>query len=41
MNENKKVNMGMSLYELNKQIMAQLPPQDKVTMNHNWNVIGD
>lgn len=30
-----------NLYELNKQVMAQLPPQDEVTMNHNWNVIGD
>lgn len=30
-----------SLYELNKQVMAQLPPQDSDTMNHNWNVIGD
>lgn len=34
------VEMG-TLYELNKQIMAQLPPQDKDTMNHNWTVIGD
>ena len=30
-----------SLYELNKQIMAQLPPQDENTMSHNWTVIGD
>lgn len=30
-----------NLYELNKQIMAQLPPQDKNIMNHNWTVIGD
>jgi hypothetical protein len=28
------VEMG-TLYELNKQIMAQLPPQDEDTMNHN------
>lgn len=35
-----EVEMG-TLYELNKQIMSQLPPQDKNTMNHNWNVIGD
>jgi hypothetical protein len=24
-----------NLYELNQQIMAQLPPQDQDTMNHN------
>lgn len=24
-----------TLYELNKQVMAQLPPQDKNIMNHN------
>lgn len=30
-----------NLYELNKQIMAQLPPQSDDIMNHNWNVIGD
>lgn len=24
-----------NLYELNQQIMAQLPPQDQNTMNHN------
>ena len=24
-----------NLYELNKQVMAQLPPQDKDTMNRN------
>ena len=30
-----------TLYELNKQIMAQLPPQSNDIMNHNWNVIGD
>lgn len=24
-----------SLYELNKQVMAQLPPQDSDMMNHN------
>lgn len=30
-----------NLYELNQQIMAQLPPQDQNTMNHNWTVIGD
>ena len=24
-----------NLYELNKQVMAQLPPQDEVIMNHN------
>lgn len=24
-----------TLYELNKQIMSQLPPQDKNIMNHN------
>lgn len=35
MSEEKIVNTGMSLYELNKQVMAQLPPQDKATMNHN------
>lgn len=35
-----EVEMG-TLYELNKQIMSQLPPQDKNTMNHNWTVIGD
>jgi hypothetical protein len=28
------VEMG-TLYELNKQIMAQLPPQDEDIMNHN------
>lgn len=41
MSEEKIVNTGMSLYELNKQVMAQLPPQDEATMNHNWSVIGD
>lgn len=41
MNENKKVNMGMSLYELNKQVMAQLHPQDEVIMSHNWDAISD
>lgn len=30
-----------NLYELNKQIMAQLPPQSEAIMNHNWTVIGD
>lgn len=30
-----------SLYELNQQIMAQLPPQDEAIMNYNWTVIGD
>lgn len=35
-----EVEMG-TLYELNKQVMAQLPPQDTATMSHNWNVIGD
>ena len=30
-----------TLYELNKQIMAQLPPQSKDMMNHNWTIIGD
>jgi len=35
-----EVEMG-TLYELNKQVMAQLPPQDEATMNHNWTVIGD
>lgn len=30
-----------NLYELNKQIMSQLPPQDKNVMDHNWTVIGD
>lgn len=34
------VEMG-TLYDLNKQVLAQLPPQDKDTMNYNWNVIGD
>lgn len=34
------VEMG-TLYELNKQVMAQLPPQDQEIMNHNWTVIGD
>lgn len=41
MSEEKIVNTGMSLYELNKQVMSQLPPQDEMTMAHNWNVIGD
>ena len=35
-----EVEMG-TLYDLNKQVMAQLPPQDENTMAHNWNVIGD
>lgn len=35
-----EVEMG-TLYELNKQVMAQLPPQSAATMAHNWNVIGD
>lgn len=26
--EKKEINAGISLYELNKQVMAQLPPQD-------------
>lgn len=30
-----------NLYELNKQVMSQLPPQSVDIMNHNWNVIGD
>lgn len=34
------VEMG-TLYELNKQVMAQLPPQSEDRMNHNWTVIGD
>lgn len=29
-----EVEMG-TLYELNKQVMAQLPPQDTATMSHN------
>lgn len=29
-----EVEMG-TLYELNKQVMAQLPPQDEAIMNHN------
>jgi len=35
MSEEKIVNTGMSLYELNKQVMSQLPPQDEMTMAHN------
>ena len=35
-----EVEMG-TLYDLNKQIMLQLPPQNKTTMDYNWNVIGD
>lgn len=35
-----EVELG-TLYDLNKQIMAQLPPQDEITMSHNWTVIGD
>ena len=35
-----EVEMG-TLYELNKQVMAQLPPQDEVVMSHNWEVISD
>jgi hypothetical protein len=34
------VEMG-TLYELNKQVMAQLPPQDESTLRRNFNVIGD
>lgn len=30
-----------NLYELNKQVMAQLPPQNEALLNRNWNVIGD
>lgn len=30
-----------NLYELNKQIMAQLPPQNENLLNCNWTVIGD
>lgn len=30
-----------TLYKLNQQVMAQLPPQDEDTMNHNWTIIGD
>lgn len=33
------VEMG-SLYELNKQVMAQLPPQAEDILNHNLNLIG-
>lgn len=29
-----------TLYELNKQVMAQLPPQDEQTLHHNFNLIG-
>lgn len=35
-----KVEIG-TLYDLNKQIMAQLPPQSEDIMTHNWNIIGD
>lgn len=35
-----EVEMG-TLYELNKQVMAQLPPQSEDLMAHNWNIIGD
>ena len=34
------IEMG-TLYELNKQVMSQLPPQDNQTMTHNFTVIGD
>lgn len=30
-----------NLYELNKQVMSQLPPQTEDIMAHNWAVIGD
>lgn len=30
-----------NLYELNKQIMAQLPPQSNEILNRNWMIIGD
>ena len=29
-----EVELG-TLYDLNKQVMAQLPPQDEITMSHN------
>lgn len=35
-----EVEMG-TLYDLNKQVMAQLPPQEEHLLKHNWNVIGD
>ena len=35
-----EVEMG-TLYDLNKQVMAQLPPQEENLLKHNWNVIGD
>lgn len=30
-----------TLYELNKQVMMQLPPQDQSTLNKNLTLIGD
>lgn len=30
-----------TLYELNKQVMNQLPPQDEQILKHIWNIIGD
>ena len=35
-----EVEMG-NLYELNKQVMSQLPPQSDEMMSHHWTVIGD
>ncbi len=29
-----------SLYDLNKQVMSQLPPQSEDALNHNYNLIG-
>ena len=29
-----------TLYDLNKQIMNQLPPQDEETLLRNYNIIG-
>lgn len=30
-----------TLYDLNKQVMAQLPPQNETTLNHFFTAIGD
>ena len=35
-----EIEMG-TLYELNKQVMAQLPPQDEIKLRHSWTIIGD
>lgn len=35
------IETGMTLYEINQQVMAQLPPLDEQTLKTTWNIIGD